>query len=183
MPIFKKERTWSEKLVSAELPVPEVQRGTIALRRRSITGFVIPTTIEKVHTVVLTPLNTTARTTLKGGWLASNTKVNYNAVVGGVSAFKLIPYLTTAAARVEDELVYDRTTKKLYQMTRDLAATSAGASVGSLTTAITNGAVVELKSFATGAAVFIPFTIAASAAASAAASIARYAFEVRGWKA
>lgn len=187
MAIYKKERMWSEKLTSAEFDIPEVQRGVIALRKRQQTGIIIPTTVNRVHSVILTPLNTRARTILKGGYAASQTKImNLNATAAsyaaGVSFSKLVEWRKEAKA--EDELVYVPTTKKLYITTRALNVASAGGSTytaAKLLEAIASGQLVELKEFVSTAANWIPFQIAASTASNS-ASIGRFAFEVRGYK-
>jgi len=185
MAIFKKERAWSEKLTSAEFDIPEVQRGVIALRKRQQLALIIPTTVNRVHSVVLTPLNTPARTILKGGYAASQTKLtNLNSVHGAVSVSmsKLVEWRKEAKA--EDELVYVPTTKKLYITTRALNVASAGGSTytaAKLLEAIASGQLVELKEFVSTAANWISLNIAASTASNS-ASIGRFAFEVHGYK-
>ena len=189
MAIYKKERMWSEKLTSAEFDIPEVQRGVIALKKRNRLCLVIPTTINRIHSVELTALNTQARTILKNGYAASHTKVLATASSGSyaaVSYFRLIDWQATAAARAEDELLYVTATKKLYMTTRAIPSTTSKAanaySAAVVTAALASGQIVELNQFATGAAVFIPIKIVASSTASAGASIGRFAFEVRGFK-
>ena len=55
MAIYKKERLWSEKLTSAELEIAEIQRGNVAVKKRNKLGFAIPTTVNNVENIVITP--------------------------------------------------------------------------------------------------------------------------------
>lgn len=187
MAIFKKERVWSEKLTSAEFDIPEVQKGVVALRKRQQLTLILPTTVNRVHSVVLTPLNTRARTILKGGYAASHTKITdlntVNASYSNVSFSKLVEW--RKEVRAEDELIYVPSTKKLYITTRAITSTNSAAAstyaAARVTEALAAGQIVELKEFVSTAANWIPFQIAASTASNS-ASIGRFAFEVRGYK-
>ena len=124
--IYKKERLWSEKLTSAELPIAEIQRGNVAVKKRNKLGFAIPTTVNNVENVVLTPLNNIARNILHAGhYSVSLTKLSYNEVFAGVSVCKTLYWsATTGAARVEDEIILHPTSRKLYRVTRNLTSTT-----------------------------------------------------------
>lgn len=189
MAIFKKERMWSEKLTSAELDIPEIQRGVIAVKKRSRLGFLLPTTVNRVHSVVITPLNTPARTMLKGGYSASQTKVTYNALVSftgttSASIYKLIKWEGASIACAEDELLFNLTEKQLYITKRAITKASyiSASTTVSTAAAIAAGYVEKLSMFATGVPTFIPIKILVSSLASNGASIGRFAFEVRGYK-
>ncbi len=186
MAIYKKQKMWSEKDHSYNEKTPVFQRGVIAVRRRSLTGFFIPTTVENVERVALTPLNTTGRTTLKGGYAASTVKVNALASAFGASVIDLLNWSASVTApRQKDEVFAVKSTKKLYIVMRNITSTNSFAaskySAAKLDSAIAAGQVTELKQFATTAKNFVPIMTAASAAASAHASVARFAFEVVGW--
>ena len=186
MAIYKKERAWSEKLTSAELPIAEIQRGNVAVKKRNKLGFAIPTTVNNVENVVLTPLNNIARNILHAGhYSVSLTKLSYNEVFAGVSVCKTLYWsATTGAARVEDEIILHPTSRKLYRVTRNLTSTTSFAAstytASKFASALAAGQIEEYNMFVSNAKNYVGIGI--SCAASAIASNARFAFQIHGYK-
>ena len=174
MAIYKKERAWSEKLTSAEVDIPLVQRGVIAaMRRGTIVDTYLPTTIKKPIKVTLTPLNQKAGSRFSIWYYNQNDNL---ASLNAASAF--FADSASGAARVAEQLVYS--SGSIYEFLVDVAS---GVSGTKLASAVAQGKAKILKNYSTVTTkAFIKLTSSVAAASTASRRTTfKVAYEIMGY--